>query len=227
MENQHITIAIDGPSGAGKSSMARAAAEHFGLTYVDTGAIYRTVALAVKRAGLDSKDAAGVAALLPGLDIRVAYGDAGVQRMLLDGEDVGGALRLPELSLYTSDVSMMPRVRASLLEMQRALARENSIVMDGRDIGTVVLPDAKLKIFLTASSKDRARRRFEELRKLGFSVPYDEVLRDIRNRDENDTQRAVAPLRAAEDAILLDTTGNTAQQSRALIFQIIAGRFGI
>ena len=227
MENQHITVAIDGPSGAGKSSMARAAAERFGLMYVDTGAIYRTVALAVKRAGLDSKDTEGVKALLPGLDIRVVYDDTGAQHMLLRGEDVSNELRLPEISIYTSDISVMPEVRAFLLETQRAFARENSVVMDGRDIGTVVLPDAKLKIFLTASAEDRARRRFEELKALGVDTTHGEVLRDIRNRDENDTRRAAAPLRAAEDAVMLDTTGNTAEQSRALIFQIIAGRFGI
>jgi len=227
MPKQHITIAIDGPSGAGKSSMARAVAERFGLMYVDTGAIYRTVALAVKRAGINTKDTAGVLNLLPSLDIRVAYDAGGVQHMFLQGEDVSAELRTPEISRYTSDVSTMPGVRAFLLEMQRAFARENSVVMDGRDIGTVVLPDADLKIFLTASPEDRARRRFEELRAQGADISYDEVFRDLLSRDKNDSERGAAPLKAAEGATLLNTTGNTAEQSRALIFQIIAGRFGL
>ena len=227
LRNQHITIAIDGPSGAGKSSLARAAAERFGLMYVDTGAIYRTVGLAVKRAGLGFGDAEGVKALLPELDIRLTYDSAGAQRMLLFGEDISAEIRLPEISIYAADVSAMPDVRAFLLETQREFARENSVIMDGRDIGTVVLPDAGLKIFLTASAEDRAARRFEELRRLGLDAQYDEVLRDIRYRDAYDTRRAAAPLRAAEDAVILDTTGNTAEQSRALIFQIIAERFGL
>lgn len=225
MENQHITIAIDGPSGAGKSSLARAAAERFGIAYVDTGAIYRTVGLAVKRGGADPAKETDVAGLLPGLDIRVTHDGAGAQRMLLEGEDVSDEIRLPEVSIYTSKVSAMPAVRAFLLETQRAFARGGSVVMDGRDIGTVVLPDAKLKIFLTASPEDRARRRLEELRSGGVQADYGEVLRDIIRRDETDTRRAYAPLRAAEDAVVVDTTGNTVERSRELIFELIALRF--
>ncbi len=204
--NPIISVAIDGPSGAGKSTIARAAARRFGLLYVDTGAIYRTVAHAVFSAGADCGDPGAVTALLPGLEISMGYDENGVQRMLLGGEDVSEAIRLPENSLRASQVSALPEVRAFLLDMQRNLAKTQSVVMDGRDIGTVVLPDATLKIFLTASAEQRARRRLKELLEKRVETTFEEVLRDIEKRDWNDSHRETAPLRQAEDAVLLDTS---------------------
>ena len=166
----HITVAIDGPSGAGKSTIARAAARRFGLIYVDTGAIYRTVGLAGERAGVNCSDADAMQALLPTLRIELVYDAAGEQRMLLNGEDVSETIRLPEVSLLASRVSALPVVRAFLLDMQRSLARTHSVVMDGRDIGTVVLPDAGLKIFLSASAECRAQRRWRQLQEKGIRV---------------------------------------------------------
>ena len=215
---QYIAVAIDGPSGAGKSTLARAVAAEFGFLYVDTGALYRTVGLYIRRKEIDPDDAAAVAAALPGARVSLAYRD-GEQRVFLGDEDVSEAIRTPEASRYASKVSAIPAVRAFLLETQRRMARENSVVMDGRDIGTVVLPDAKIKLFLHASAEDRARRRFEELQARGTPQPYDEVLADIRERDERDENRAAAPLRRADDAIDLDTTGNTLEQSRALLIR--------
>ena len=208
-----ISVAIDGPSGAGKSTIARAAARRFGLIYVDTGAIYRTVAHAVHSAGADCGDTSAVTALLPRLSISMDYDERGVQRMLLGGEDVSDAIRLPENSLRASKVSALPEVRAFLLDMQRNLAKTNSVVMDGRDIGTVVLPDATLKIFLTASAARRAERRLKELLDKGVETTYDEVLRDIEKRDWNDSHRETAPLRQAEDAVLVDTSEMDLAQS--------------
>ena len=205
-ENHPVSVALDGPSGAGKSTVARAVAKRYHYIYVDTGAIYRTVGLAVRRAGLAPKDAEAVAALLPQLDISLRYDAAGVQRMGLNGEDVSEAIRTPEASRYASDVSTLPEVRAFLLNMQRELAKENSVIMDGRDIGTVVLPDAAVKIYLTASAEARARRRCAELGEKGIDLSYAEVLRDIRSRDDQDMHRAAAPLRKAEDAVEVDTS---------------------
>lgn len=223
---KHYAVAIDGPSGAGKSTLAKLCAETLGFLYVDTGAIYRSVGLAARRAGLDPKEESTVLSLLPDLKITMQYGDDGLQRMFLNGEDVTDAIREPDISLYASAVSAFPAVRRFLLEMQRALARENDVVMDGRDIGTVVLPDADVKIFLTASPEDRARRRYEELLQRGMKTSYDEVLRDLQKRDENDRSRAAAPLRPAEDAIGVDTTGNTLEESFRLLKKIIEGRLG-
>ena len=220
----HITVAIDGPSGAGKSTIARAAARRFGLIYVDTGAIYRTVGVAVRRAGADPKDRAAVSRLLPELKIAMQYDDSGLQRMYLNGGDVTDEIRCPEISLYASAVSALPEVRAFLLGMQRALARENNVVMDGRDIGTVVLPSADVKIFLTASPEERAQRRYEELQQRGTPARYEDVLRDLRQRDENDRTRAVAPLVPAPDAVEIDTTGNTLEQSFAFLYKTIKER---
>lgn len=225
--NGHKTIAIDGPSGAGKSSLARRAAAHFGYVYVDTGAIYRCVGLAAHRAGIDTHDASAVEDILPGLDIRIAYNEAGEQRMKLAGEDVSSEIRLPEISICASNVSAHPAVRAFLLEMQRKMARENDVIMDGRDIGTVVLPDAELKIYLTASAQARAQRRMLELQLKGIDTSFDEVLKDIELRDYQDTHRAEAPLRRAEDAVLLDTTELDIEQSFEAICHLIAERFGI
>ena len=208
-----ISVAIDGPSGAGKSTIARAAAERFGFIYVDTGAIYRTVAYAVHLAGKRCTDADAVRALLPTLSISMDYDSSGVQRMLLDGVDVSDAIRTPENSIRTSQVSAMPEVRAFLMDMQREQAKRHNVVMDGRDIGTVVLPDASLKIFLTASAECRAERRFRELMEKGVETSFEEVLRDIEKRDWNDTHRDAAPLRQAPDAVLVDTSGLTLEES--------------
>ncbi|BDF70911.1 cytidylate kinase [Oscillospiraceae bacterium] len=215
------SIALDGPSGAGKSTLARKLAEALGYLYVDTGAIYRTVGLAAARAGADLSDARAVIALLPGLGIDLRHGGDGVQRMFLDGEDVSEAIRRPEVSEYASRVSAIPEVRAFLMEMQRALARRQDVVMDGRDIGTAVLPAADVKIFLTASAEDRARRRYEELVQRGNDTDYGTVLSDIVARDARDTGRAAAPLRRAEDAVLVDTTGNTLEQSFEVLLRTI------
>ena len=202
---KRIQVAIDGPGGAGKSTMAKAMARECGLNYVDTGAMYRTVGLAVCRAGIDPTDGEAVPALLPELRLGIRY-ENGEQHMFLDGEDVTSLLRTPEISAAASAVSAMPPVRAFLLKTQQDLAEECSVVMDGRDIGTVVLPHADLKIFLTASAEERARRRFLELKERGTPQPYEQVLAEMNERDERDTKRAAAPLRAAEDAVLLDTT---------------------
>ena len=225
--NGHYAIAIDGPSGAGKSSLARDCAAAFGFLYVDTGAIYRTVGLAAYRQGTDCRDEAAVAALLPQLDIRMAYNAEGEQRMFLNGEDVSEAIRTPEISICASDVSALPTVRAFLLEMQRRMARENSVIMDGRDIGTVVLPEAELKIFLTASAEARAERRVKQLEEKGLVCDYEEVLRDIRYRDEQDSHRVAAPLKAAEDAVLVDTTAFDRNESFALLCSLIRERLGL
>lgn len=219
--NTTYSVAIDGPSGAGKSTIAKLCAEQLGFLYVDTGAIYRTVGLAVKIAGIDSKDFHGVEALLPQIKITMRYDESGLQRMILNGEDVTAEIRMPEISIYASNVSAMPAVRSFLLDMQRKLAGENNVIMDGRDIGTVVLPDADIKVFLTAKPEERAQRRYEELLLKGVETTYEEVLRDIIYRDENDSNRAAAPLKPAEDAVLVDTTGNTLNQSFEIIKSLI------
>ncbi len=225
--NGHIAIAIDGPSGAGKSSLARRCAAAFGFVYVDTGAIYRTVGLAALRRGIDRRDEEAVRALLPELAIEMRYNDAGEQRMYLNGEDVSTEIRLPEVSICASDVSALPAVRAFLLEMQRKMAREHDVIMDGRDIGTVVLPDAELKIFLTASAEARAERRLKELLGKGVEASFEEVLRDIRYRDEQDSGRAAAPLKAAEDAVPVDTTEIDFEASFRLLCAVIRDRLGL
>lgn len=216
-----FSVTIDGPSGAGKSTIAKMCAEKLGFLYVDTGAIYRTVGLAAKRAGIASKDAEGVSAILPGIEITMSHDENGLQRMVLCGDDVTNEIRMPEISIYASDVSAMPSVRAFLLDMQRELARTNNVIMDGRDIGTVVLPDAQLKIFLTAQPEERAQRRYDELMFKSVDTTYEEVLKDIQYRDDNDSSRSSAPLKPAEDAIMLDTTGNSLEESFLLICGII------
>lgn len=218
---KNISIAIDGPSGAGKSTVARAVAAKYRFIYVDTGAIYRTVGLAAQYAGVDSKDKEGVIALLPSIKIEMSYDESGVQRMLLDGKDVSAEIRTPKSSIYASDVSALPEVRAFLMDMQRDMAKKHSVIMDGRDIGTVVLPDADVKIFLTASSEARARRRCLELEQKGMPTPFEEVLKDIEYRDAQDSSRAAAPLKAADDALVLDTTELDFEQSVAAACAII------
>ncbi len=225
--NGHYAIAIDGPSGAGKSTIARAAAKHFGFIYVDTGAIYRTVGLAAYRGGVDRRDESAVEALLPQLEIAMRYTDAGEQHMYLNGEDVTALIREPEISIYASDVAALPAVRAFLMELQRRMARENSVIMDGRDIGTVVLPDAEVKIFLTAIAEARARRRLLELEQKGMKQSFDEVLRDIKYRDEQDSHRTAAPLKKAEDAIVVDTSELSFAESLELVVKTIQRKLGI
>ena len=225
--NGQYAIAIDGPSGAGKSSLARRCASRFGFLYVDTGAIYRTVGLAAFRRGIDRRDEAAVSAMLPELEIRMAYNEQGEQRMYLNGEDVSAAIRMPEISLCASDVSAHQGVRSFLLEMQRKFARENNVVMDGRDIGTVVLPDARLKVFLTASPEARAKRRLAELLAKGESQSFEEVLRDIRYRDEQDTARAAAPLRKADDAVELDSSDLNFDETFAVLCELVITRLAV
>ena len=207
------SIAVDGPAGAGTSSLSKKLAEVYSLVYLDAGAIYRTVGLACYRRGVDRKDETAVSAVLPELDIRIRYNEEGQQRMILNGEDVSEAIRMPEISLCASEVSALPACRAYLLDMQRRFAREYTVILDGRDIGTVVLPNADLKIYLTASSEARAQRRFLELQQKGVEANFEEVLRDIILRDEQDMNRAIAPLRQAEDAVLVDTSELNLQES--------------
>ena len=223
MNKKQYAVAIDGPSGAGKSTLARAAAERLGILYVDTGAIYRTIGLYVQRRGIDPKDTAAVLAALPDIRIGMDHDADGMQRMLLNGEDVTADIRLPEISMYASAVSAIQGVRDFLMEMQRSLARERSVIMDGRDIGTVVLPDADVKIFLYADVEVRAKRRELELRQRGTPKPYEEVLREMEERDYNDTHRAAAPLRAADDAIMVDTSSRDCDASLALLLDVIRG----
>lgn len=225
--DKHVSIAIDGPSGAGKSTLAKRIAKEFGFIYVDTGAIYRTVGYAAQCAEVDSKDSAGIIALLPNLVIDIAYDESGTQRMLLGGEDVSAEIRTPRSSIYASDVSAIPEVRSFLMEMQRSMARTHDVIMDGRDIGTVVLPTADLKIFLTASAEERARRRYKELQEKGIEEPFEDVLRDIEYRDQQDSNRAAAPLKAAEDAVVVDTTGYEFERSFALLSGLVKEKLGI
>ena len=222
--NGYYAVAIDGPSGSGKSTMARKLAKAFGFLYVDTGAIYRTLGLACRRAGIDRRDVKAIMEILSDLDIQIRYNEAGEQCMLLNGEDVSREIRLPEISMCASDVSSHQEVRSFLLEMQRKFARESNVIMDGRDIGTVVLPEAELKIFLTASAEARAARRYKELLEKGQNVTYEEVLRDIVLRDEQDMNRAAAPLKKADDAIVADTSGLNLEESFALLCDIVITR---
>ena len=223
----HRSIAIDGPSGAGKSTLAKRLAQELGFLYVDTGAIYRTVGLAALRRGIDLSDAAQVAAVLPQLTITMGYGEDGLQRMCLDGEDVTAAIRENEISACASKVAAIPAVRDFLMEMQRKAAREHDVIMDGRDIGTVVLPQADLKIYLTAAPEARAERRCRELLERGQQANFDQVLREVVERDRRDTQREAAPLRQAEDAVLADTTGLDLEGSFQLLLGIIRERLGM
>ena len=216
-----ISIAIDGPSGAGKSTISRKCAELFGFIYVDTGAMYRTIGLAAYRKGIDTKDREKVIGLLPEINLEIKYNEAGEQRLFLNGEDVSKDIRLPEISMCASNVSAIPEVREYLKDTQRSMADNCNIIMDGRDIGTVILPDATLKIFLTASVEARAERRFLELKEKGIDADYNSVLEDMKLRDEQDSNRAAAPLRPAEDAVLLDTSGNTFEESIELISGLI------
>ena len=218
---EHFSIAIDGPGGAGKSSLAKAVAKKLSILHVDTGAIYRTIGYAAFARGLNAKDESQIAPLLKTIRIDMAFDEAGRQKMLLDGKDVSREIRLPEISMYASNVSALPCVRAYLLEMQRDIARKRSVIMDGRDIGTVVLPDADLKIYLTASAEERARRRCLELSERGTPEPYEAVLREINERDYQDMHRAIAPLREAADAVRLDTSALNFDESEQALLKLI------
>lgn len=220
-------IAIDGPSGAGKSTLAKAISKELGFLYVDTGAIYRTVGLAALRQGLSPSDEPAILALLPVLVITTGYGEDGLQHMYLQGEDVTEAIRRHEVSDAASQVSAIPGVRAYLLEMQRRFAAEHDVVMDGRDIGTVVLPNAQVKIFLTAAPEARARRRYEELLARGQEADYATVLADVEARDYRDSHRAAAPLTQAADAVLLDTTDLSFEESRSRLLTLVKEKLSL
>ena len=221
MNNKRFAVALDGPSGAGKSTLAKAVAAKLDILYVDTGAIYRTIGCYVKEQGVDPRDNEAVIALLPRIHVEMRYADDGLQHMYLNGRDVTAEIRQNEISRYASDVSAIPEVRTHLLEMQRQFAREASVIMDGRDIGTVVLPDAEVKVFLTAPLEIRAHRRCLELEQRGTPKAYDDVLAEMEQRDYNDSHRATAPLRQAEDAVLLDTGDLNFEQSLAALIDII------
>ncbi len=219
-----INVAIDGPAGAGKSTIARKAAAELGFIYIDTGALYRTVGLAAIRAGKELTSAQEIVSVLTDeLCIELKFAD-GEQHMFLNGEDVSSAIRTPEVSLAASKVSAVPQVRAYLFDLQKKMASENNCIMDGRDIGTVVLPDAQVKIFLTASPEARAQRRYKELKEKGMDVKYEDVLSDQLKRDYEDSHRAIAPLKQADDAVLCDTSEINLEQSIELIIKTIKDR---
>lgn len=215
-----INVAIDGPAGAGKSTVARGAAKELGYIYVDTGALYRTVALAATRNGV-LESAEKTEQMLKDITVDLAFDDAGAQCVYLNGEDVSSLIRTPEISMAASNVSKIPAVRAFLLGLQRDIAAKNNVIMDGRDIATVVLPDAQVKIFLTASPECRAERRYKELLEKGENVKYDDVLADVNARDYQDSHREIAPLKPAEDSIIADTSGKSLPQSIEMIISVI------
>ena len=215
-----MQIAIDGPSGAGKSSVAKAVAARLGIVYVDTGALYRTVGYYVRSRDVSRTDTDGIVACLPQISIEVRY-ENGAQHVYLNGEDLGDRIREPEISMYASAVSAIPAVRAFLLDTQRDIAAKNSVIMDGRDIGTVILPHADVKIFMTASDEARAERRTLELKAKGMDVRFEDVLREMRERDDNDRNREVAPAVAADDAVLLDNSGMTVEESADAVLALV------
>ena len=217
--NKTFSIAIDGPAGAGKSTVARALAESLGAMYLDTGAMYRAFALAMLRRGVDVNDAAAVAAHAGASDIAVDYVD-GMQRIYIGGEDVSEAIRKPEISAAASAISAVPQVREAMVALQRRIAEGHDVIMDGRDIGTVVLPNATLKVYLTASAEVRARRRCRELELKGTHQPYNQVLREIEDRDWRDTNREASPLRAAADAVTVDTSDMDLDQAVAALYAL-------
>ncbi len=216
----NYAIAIDGPAGAGKSTIAKVLAKELELIYVDTGALYRSIGYYTTQKGIALEDVDGIVAALDHLKVELRYVD-GVQRVFVNGEDVSDFIRTPAISMAASAVSAIPAVREYLLATQRDIAAHNSVVMDGRDIGTVILPDAKVKIFLTASPESRATRRFAELQEKGDPATYEEVLADMIKRDYDDSHRATAPLKQAQDAVLVDTSGDTLEQSVARIKAVV------
>ena len=216
-----VAIAIDGPAGAGKSTIAKTAAKELNFIYVDTGALYRTVRLAATRKGVEAKPSKEVDELLKNIRVELTFNDDNQQVVLLDGEDVSELIRTPEASMMASAISAVPAVREYLLDLQRNIAKQNNVIMDGRDIGTVVLPDAKIKIFLYAEPEDRAKRRYDELIAKGMDVNYEDILKDVKQRDYNDSHRDIAPLKPAKDSIMVNTTGNTLEQSVQLLIKIM------
>ena len=227
MKKGIYSVAVDGPSGAGKSTLSKAVAAKLGIVYVDTGAIYRSVGYEIFRRGIDPKNTEAVINVLPQLRIEMRYGDDGLQRMYLNDEDITDAIRRPEISLYASSVSAIGEVRAFLLNMQRDMAKKYSVIMDGRDIGTVVLPDADVKIFLTASAEVRAQRRMLELEERGTPQPFETVLQQIEERDWADSHRETAPLRQAEDAVVIETDALNFEESCERLLTVIRGRLGL
>ena len=219
-----IAIAIDGPAGAGKSSLSKEVAKELSFIYVDTGALYRTIGLAASRRGLKKEDKAEIISMLNDIDVKLSFNDDGTQIVLLNGEDVSSFIRTPEASMFASAVSAIPEVRAFLLDLQRNMAKSDNVIMDGRDIGTVVLPDAKIKIFLTASPEKRAMRRHKENIEKGIDSTYEEVLKDVNQRDYQDSHREIAPLKPAEDSVLVDTSDYDFEGSKELLLKVIKER---
>ncbi len=219
-----IAVALDGPAGAGKSSIAKRAAAALDFIYVDTGALYRTIGLAASRRGVEPVASPEVEELLSSINVDLTFNDKGDQVVLLDGKDVSGVIRTPEASMMASKISAIPAVRAYLLDLQRNMAKTHNVIMDGRDIGTVVLPDAQVKIFLTASPEARAERRYKELVEKGMNVKYEDILQDVITRDYNDTHRETAPLKPAKGCVMVDTTELDFEQSVEKIISVIKER---
>ena len=215
-----INVAIDGPAGAGKSTVARGAAKELGYIYVDTGALYRTVALAAQRKNILG-DEEKIADMLSSITVELKFDDNGEQKVYLNSEDVSSLIRTPEISMAASSVSQIPAVREFLLELQRSVARNNNVIMDGRDIGTVVLPNADVKIFLFASPECRAERRYKELIEKGEDVRYEDVLKDVNDRDYQDSHRKIAPLKPTEESVMADTTGKALPESIEMVVSVI------
>ena len=226
-EPKYISVAIDGPAGAGKSTIAKRVAKDLGYLYVDTGAIYRTVGYHMSLMGIGPKDKDGIERCIDDVNIAIEYRDDGLQHMILNGQDVTDLIRSPEMSMMASGVSAQPCVRAYLLDMQRELARTHNVVMDGRDIGTVVLPDAQVKVYLTASAEVRADRRWRELTAKGEQVRYEDVYTDVVKRDEQDMNRAIAPLKCADAAEVLDCSYLSIEQVVAEMKAIIRKKAGV
>lgn len=215
-----FNIAIDGPAGAGKSTVAKAVAKKLGCIYIDTGAMYRAIGVTVTDKGIDPKDTDGVCAILDDIDMQVVLKEDG-QHILINSSDITSRIRTPEASMAASTVAVIPKVRLKLVDIQRSIARENNVIMDGRDIGTFVLPDADIKIFLTASVEERARRRYTELLEKGEKCSLDDVISDMIARDKQDSEREFAPLKQADDSILVDTTGLSLEESVNKITEIV------
>lgn len=220
MSDKVYQIAIDGPSGSGKSTLAKGAAKALGIMYLDTGAMYRTCGLCAIKTGIEPKDVDAVSKMLESMDLQIRFQD-GAQHMILNGEDVTGSIRTPEVSRAASDISSLPIIRTAMVDMQRKIAADQSFVVDGRDIGSVVLPDAKYKFFLTASPEARAKRRFLELQEKGTPQEYDEVLKDIIWRDKQDSERAASPLVKVDDAVEIDTSDIGIEETLDLLLSYI------
>ncbi len=220
-----MKVAIDGPAGAGKSTISKAAAKRLGFVYIDTGAMYRAIGLAAVRRGIDTKDAEGVESILNDIEVTISHNEEG-QQIFLNGENVSAEIRLPEISVAASNVAVIPAVRLKLVELQRALAEKENVIMDGRDIGTYVLPDAEVKIFLVASVQERAKRRLKELLEKGVDTDLEAVKTDMEYRDKNDSGRDFAPLKQAEDSVLLDNTNITVEEAIERICQLVEDQRG-